>query len=557
MTMKRTLIAVPLAAGIALISGVFLYANTRPVIPADKMQPDLDPATATPEQWRAQAERIVAAASAVMPLVSEELDRDGIPHKDALRHYLGVHYGELGDPESVARLSEERATVGRQSGWLSSARAPASIGDIDTVSRLVELAPTDEIRDRLRLKLIRAYANADDPESAVELYQHPDLAELIQSRPVLDGMSEIIASIVRAGKQSQARELLLQAEQMLTPSKVKLIESLRYQLMRCYIIAGDLDSARRLLTEIDADDYDLGEFAEQQARQIDFKGARATREVMEEVLIRVYSCADAARHLALAGEEDAARELFAEAIAIAEAMEPEWDYRDTMTNETALIHTARRQHEAGFVADAARTTGRAFELIEQQHSDEFYKTQALAELLELLLEIEQSELAKEVYERTAAITTGTTQSDGDVFDLLINLGRAASKLGKPDASAEHFEAALDLAIFLQSAPDPQTQHEAVHVLQTAIAQSESGEQDAAAETLTLATQILRRAKDSDRDEIRDDIAKALVLTGRTTAALNLAEQIEDPYDRAWLLCELAAINVDKARSEKYWGIHGD
>jgi hypothetical protein len=327
--------------------------------------------------------------------------------------------------------------------------------------------------------------------------------------------------------------------------------------MRCYIIASDLDSARRLLTEIDADDYDLGEFAEQQARQMDFKGARATHELIEEVLIRVYSCADAARHLALAGEKEAARELFSEAITIAESMEPEWGYRDTMTNETVLIYTARRQHEAGFDADAAETARQAFELIEQQHDNEFYKAEALAELLEILLQIEQPDLAKEVYERTAAIVSVSAQSDGDACDLLIALGQAASKLDMLDASAEHFRTALEFAQQIDPDPDQPSEPKAAFVLRTAVAQSESGQQDAASDAFTLALRLHKQADESDRDDIRDGIAQGLILSGRITAALHLAQQIKDPYDRAFLLCDLAAIAVDKANSDRYWAIHGD
>lgn len=562
MTTKKLLSFATSTVLIALIAGVFVYANTRPVIPADTMQPDLDPATATPAEWRAQAERIIKAASAVMPLVSEELDRDGVPHKDTLRHYLGCLYAEVGEAQKAADLFEELTLEEKRvNGWANGASGPAGVGDVGTIEDMLALAPNAETRMRVKVRLVEALANADDLEGAVELYAHPDLTEFVERTPISATLNRLHESLVRAGMMPEARNLIRQAENLWAPTgDTNLDQHIRGNLAELYIRAQDFDAALRIIEQMNPDyriDQLLGELAKQQARSLDLEGASETRNRIEDLPDRAYACTYAARDLAKAGEEEAARSLFSEAIRIADEMEVEWGYGDTMTNESMLIHIARYQHEGGLHDDAAKTTRSAFELVEQQHDNEFYKAEALAELLELLLEIEQPDLSREVYERTAAIVLATAQSDGDACDLLIILGQAAAKLDKPDASAEHFRTAIEIAKKIDPDPDRPSEPNAAFVLRTAVAQSESGQQDDASEAFTLALRLHKQADESDRDDIRDGIAQGLILSGRITAALYIAEQIEDPYARAFLLCEMAGLAVDKAKSDKYWAIHGD
>ena len=540
MTTKRILIAIAVIG--ALIAGALVYASTRPLIPAAKLQPDLDPANATPAEWRAQAKRVLDEIETVARILPEDTPQQ-VRQRDTSLHLASLLSVRLGDVKRTLSLLGEISDTTEQSRVLRAVCfEPAATGQTETVAELLAAAWTDKDAAKITSALAFAYARANAPQVAENVLADPrfqsDELDRIDPNRRLMPLGEIADAYARTGKHDEAKRIAREAERILIFEEDPRIRHLRQMnIAEMYIAGRDPDSALRIIDDA-TDGFRveelLSDIAKVQAVQQDLEAAAQTRGRIENLFLRAYACTYPAADHAQSGRTEIARGLFAEADRISEGL------TSTIDRFFMLVHMTEYRHKGGLHDDANATADRALNLLAEYPASPAKATE-LCRLLEVQIEADQAESSRALLELIIDVFETSDPSLRHEYSLENRLASAAAALGLDQDAELRFAAATAAAM---SEEDLSARIERLRRI--AMTQTEHGRVENASQTFALASAALSELEPAEAARSVKQLSRALAEAGRVTVAIDIAGTVADPFERVMALEAAGSILAFKA-----------
>ncbi len=577
MTTKRILIAIALLG--VVIAAYFLWPrppiSIRP-IPADKLVQDFDPETATPEEVRAQAWRVF---DKMVPIV-QDLPSDTNEQanaKDAAFQSLAILSGWLGDMVRAETLRDE---IYDPNDW---SRVTPTIAafysrtqQTEVIESLLDWTTDDDSTAHVLYFLTIARASSGDIEGAIKLVEDPRLMRSPTGRSDPHHKFHAIRHIVRAaadaGEHDRARLLTAQAEELYTQADIDPYEDrLVDWLVNMHFDARDLESALRLLNENEAIRYQhssMREFdpfishreqiAKLQAMNGDLQAAADTRELGSGYwLYELELYIQPAKELAASGKPELARQLLREGVE---------EMRANNQPTQALIRIASTQREMGFNSDAQGT----IEAVLNESDD----TSTLLRIAEFERAGGNLEAAKSRLQRISE-SPFTSEAPEVRSRILFELSGVYAELSDSKSVLQHLQTAIESAAEMENSRD-----KALLLSDIAGLQSDF-DQTGARSTFGLALSTTEKLKDERAglyaiiarqqvdsglfqdaletvertlkfdEETGVDLAKMicarLATSGRVTAAMAVADQVQVEFGKVVMLDLIASELADQAQ----------
>jgi tetratricopeptide (TPR) repeat protein len=540
MTTKRILIAIAVIG--ALIAGALVYASTRPLILAAKLQPDLDPATATPAEWRAQAKRVLDEIETVARILPEDSPQQ-VRQRNTSLHLASLLSVRLGDVKRTLSLLGEISDTTEQSRVLRAVCfEPAALGQPGVVTELLEAAPTDEDAARVLSALAMAYARSGEPARAEQALADPRFEsespdQRHPNRRLLP-LGEIAKAYAREGDYEEAARIAERAEAVwVSGVDPRSRHDGRMNIAEMYIAAHDLDSALRIIDDA-TDDFRveelLSDIAKVQAVQQDLEAAAQTRGRIENLFLRAYACTYPAADHAQSGRTEIARGLFAEADRISEGL------TNTIDRFFMLVHMTEYRHKGGLHDDANATADRALNLLAEYPASPAKATE-LCRLLEVQIEADQAESSRALLELIIDVFETSDPSLHHEYSLENRLASAAAALGLEEDAELRFAAATAAAMSEEDLPA-----RIERLRRIAMTQAEHGRVEGASQTFALAIAALSELEPAEAARSAKQLSRALAEAGRVTAAIDITGTVADPFERVTALEAAGSILAFKA-----------
>ncbi len=543
-------------------------ALTVKPIPTAKFVPDFDPATATPEEIRAHALRVMEEALTRIPDVPEDAVFDIIGEVNpryTLRYRAAILIGQLGDmPRSQKMLIEivaeqESADLSKLAGALSAQARPENIKPM--LDR--DLSPTD--RQVILLYLIFAYANNGEYERAEAMVTEHRLPPYLEDHPINE--FEVLGKIITSRLDRDEIDLL-EMRRLASEQEVIMIEAgkqneLAGRVLWSYIRARDAESAIRMLhlADLDNGDVEYLEIGKAQLGNGDIPGALETWSLVEWDEVPLSWLLETAEQLAERGGVEAANTQFEKAIRIATGT------AETRGSIQGLLAIAMKQLQMDLNDDAVQTVVIAREFTEASPAG-FDKAHELIAHARFEHMFGNTTDAVALLDR--ALKEGSIRQHSSQFRFLLALADAHVEFGNPTSAREMIDMALAEARFkrepslrasqlvtvAQRRGALDQQDEAYATLDEALRVADETDDDkqrarllasiGSAEwqlgDLDRALRTLRRLVPLDDSRARDlsyKIATDLAEAGQVSAAMDLAAQIRDLLFEVDLLLEIA------------------